>query len=110
MFTFSLVRQCTISESENWECPLCLAECSASDEFFPQLLSCSHRSCLDCLQQYLRIEISESRVNINCPECSEPMHPNGKPSAIGLNLASRASTIIKRKGKVGRFPFFGGRA
>uniref|UniRef100_A0A0P4ZRV4 RBR-type E3 ubiquitin transferase n=1 Tax=Daphnia magna TaxID=35525 RepID=A0A0P4ZRV4_9CRUS len=60
--------------SENWECPLCLAECSS--EFFPELLCCTHRSCLDCLQQYLRIEISESRVNINCPECSEPMHPN----------------------------------
>lgn len=62
--------------SENWECPLCLAECSS--EFFPELLCCTHRSCLDCLQQYLRIEISESRVNINCPECSEPMHPNGE--------------------------------
>jgi E3 ubiquitin-protein ligase RNF19A len=62
--------------SENWECPLCLAECSS--EFFPELLCCTHRSCLDCMQQYLRIEISESRVNINCPECSEPMHPNGE--------------------------------
>ena len=61
--------------AESWECSLCLAECSS--EFFPELLSCAHRSCLDCLQQYLRIEISESRVNINCPECSEPMHPNG---------------------------------
>ena len=66
--------KCLISESENWECPVCLAE--NPREFYPELLSCSHRSCLDCLQQYLRIEISESRVNINCPECSEPMHPN----------------------------------
>ncbi|XP_021939737.1 E3 ubiquitin-protein ligase RNF19B-like [Zootermopsis nevadensis] len=56
------------------ECPLCLAELPV--EYFPRLSSCSHRSCYDCFQQYLRIEISESRVSIACPECSEPMHPN----------------------------------
>ncbi|GFG40807.1 hypothetical protein Cfor_11865 [Coptotermes formosanus] len=56
------------------ECPLCLAELPM--EYFPELSTCSHRSCYDCFQQYLRIEISESRVNIACPECSEPMHPN----------------------------------
>lgn len=56
------------------ECPLCLAELPL--EYFPELSTCSHRSCYDCFQQYLRIEISESRVNIACPECSEPMHPN----------------------------------
>ncbi|XP_018328538.1 E3 ubiquitin-protein ligase RNF19A-like isoform X2 [Agrilus planipennis] len=39
-------------------------------------MGCGHRSCLSCLQQYLRIEISESRVSISCPECSEPIHPN----------------------------------
>ncbi|KAJ4433694.1 hypothetical protein ANN_16005, partial [Periplaneta americana] len=56
------------------ECPLCLAELPI--EYFPELSTCSHRSCYDCFQQYLRIEISESRVSIACPECSEPMHPN----------------------------------
>ncbi len=34
------------------------------------------RSCRECLRQYLRIEIMESRVNIACPECSERFHPN----------------------------------
>lgn len=56
------------------ECPLCLAELPA--EYFPRLCTCPHRSCYDCFQQYLRIEISESRIGVACPECSEPMHPN----------------------------------
>lgn len=58
------------------ECPLCLAELPV--EFFPVVQSCHHRSCYDCFQQYLKVEISESRVNIACPECSEPLHPNGE--------------------------------
>lgn len=57
------------------ECSLCLAE--ISEEYFPRLSTCSHRSCYDCFQQYLGVEISESRIRITCPECSEPMHPNG---------------------------------
>lgn len=56
------------------ECPLCLLELPA--DFFPELSSCTHRACYDCLQQYLKIEISESRVNVSCPECTEPIHPN----------------------------------
>ncbi|KAG0425908.1 hypothetical protein HPB47_026975 [Ixodes persulcatus] len=56
------------------ECPLCLLELPG--DCFPQLSSCPHRACCDCLRQYLRIEISESRVNISCPECTEPIHPN----------------------------------
>ncbi|XP_063979325.1 E3 ubiquitin-protein ligase RNF19A-like isoform X1 [Diachasmimorpha longicaudata] len=56
------------------ECPLCLAELPL--ELFPVVQSCHHRSCYDCFQQYLRVEISESRVNIACPECAEPLHPN----------------------------------
>lgn len=81
---FQLTLQCTISENENWECPLCLA--SYPNEYFPELLSCLHRSCLDCLQQYLRIEISESRINISCPECSEAMHPNGNNPILILYM------------------------
>lgn len=56
------------------ECPLCLAELSY--ELFPAIQSCHHRSCYDCFQQYLKMEISESRINIACPECAEPLHPN----------------------------------
>ncbi|KAI5748838.1 hypothetical protein M8J76_002413 [Diaphorina citri] len=56
-----------------YECPLCCAELTL--DHFPKLITCPHRSCLDCLQQYLRIEISESRVSLTCPECPEALHP-----------------------------------
>ena len=68
------------SSSGNWsgsghfECPLCLLELPV--EFFPNMSTCNHRACYDCLQQYLKIEISESRVMITCPECTELIHPN----------------------------------
>ena len=60
--------------SGNLECPLCLLE--LPPEFFPDMSTCNHRACYDCLQQYLKIEISESRVMITCPECTELIHPN----------------------------------
>ncbi|XP_029447661.1 E3 ubiquitin-protein ligase RNF19A [Rhinatrema bivittatum] len=56
------------------ECPLCLLR--HSKDRFPEIMTCHHRSCTDCLRQYLRIEISESRVNISCPECSERFNPH----------------------------------
>ncbi|XP_077446210.1 E3 ubiquitin-protein ligase RNF19B [Stigmatopora argus] len=55
------------------ECPLCLVRQPA--ERLPELLGCGHRSCLCCLRQYLRIEITESRVQLSCPECAERMAP-----------------------------------
>ncbi|XP_043931097.1 E3 ubiquitin-protein ligase RNF19A [Protopterus annectens] len=58
---------------EVMECPLCLLR--HSKDKFPEIMTCHHRSCIDCLRQYLRIEISESRVNISCPECSERFNP-----------------------------------
>nr|XP_018897987.1 PREDICTED: E3 ubiquitin-protein ligase RNF19A-like [Bemisia tabaci] len=61
-------------KSNKMQCPLCLDE--MAPECFPKLSTCSHWCCLDCLQHYLRIEITESRIIITCPECSEPMHPN----------------------------------
>ncbi|XP_067862723.1 E3 ubiquitin-protein ligase RNF19B isoform X1 [Heptranchias perlo] len=56
------------------ECPLCLVR--HPQENVPEIMTCHHRSCLDCLRQYLRIEITESRVNISCPECSERLNPH----------------------------------
>lgn len=53
------------------ECPLCLL--SQPRGHFPRLSSCQHRACTDCLRQYLRIEISESRVGIACPQCPEAL-------------------------------------
>uniref|UniRef100_A0A7N4NWL2 RBR-type E3 ubiquitin transferase n=1 Tax=Sarcophilus harrisii TaxID=9305 RepID=A0A7N4NWL2_SARHA len=56
------------------ECPLCLVR--LPPERAPRLQSCPHRSCLDCLRHYLRLEISESRVPVSCPECSERLNPH----------------------------------
>uniref|UniRef100_A0A3Q3WZD8 RBR-type E3 ubiquitin transferase n=1 Tax=Mola mola TaxID=94237 RepID=A0A3Q3WZD8_MOLML len=63
------------------ECPLCLLH--HSRESFPDIMTCHHRSCIDCLRQYLRIEISESRVNISCPECSERFNPHDIRMILG---------------------------
>lgn len=60
--------------AEEVECPLCLVR--LPPELAPRLLSCPHRSCRDCLRHYLRLEISESRVPISCPECSERLNPH----------------------------------
>lgn len=70
--------------AELLECPLCLLH--HSRENFPDIMTCHHRSCIDCLRQYLRIEISESRVNISCPECSERFNPHD----IRIILGDRA--------------------
>lgn len=84
------------NENGLMECPLCLAELPA--EFFPIIQSCHHRSCYDCFQQYLKVEISESRVNIACPECSEPLHPNGKRALfrdIAYLLNKLCASLVK---------------
>uniref|UniRef100_A0A8C5DRX6 RBR-type E3 ubiquitin transferase n=1 Tax=Gouania willdenowi TaxID=441366 RepID=A0A8C5DRX6_GOUWI len=60
-------------EPDLLECPLCLVR--QPPQQLPELLSCSHRSCLCCLRQYLRIEITESRVQLSCPECAERLAP-----------------------------------
>ncbi|XP_048590416.1 E3 ubiquitin-protein ligase RNF19A-like [Nematostella vectensis] len=55
-------------------CPVCYAQRPRS--LFPDISTCEHRSCIECLRQYMTIEINESRVNLTCPECSERFHPN----------------------------------
>ncbi|XP_029452206.1 E3 ubiquitin-protein ligase RNF19A-like [Rhinatrema bivittatum] len=56
------------------ECPLCLLPQPV--KCFPPLSCCPHLSCLDCLHQYLQIEITESRVQIACPQCPELVQPS----------------------------------
>uniref|UniRef100_A0A8C1UYX3 Ring finger protein 19B n=1 Tax=Cyprinus carpio TaxID=7962 RepID=A0A8C1UYX3_CYPCA len=65
--------QASLGGQELLECPLCLVRQPA--EQLPELQGCSHRSCLCCLRQYLRIEITESRVQLSCPECAERLAP-----------------------------------
>merc|ERR1719320_1112860 len=67
------------------ECALCLGE-SPGDQF-PQLRNCQHLTCVTCLQQYVRIEIQEGRVNLKCPQCSEILHPNDIEMLVGEDRA-----------------------
>lgn len=69
----SLGGEAPSEDADLLECPLCLVRQPA--EQLPELLGCSHRSCLCCLRQYLRIEITESRVQLSCPECTERLAP-----------------------------------
>ncbi|KAK3877710.1 hypothetical protein Pcinc_017597 [Petrolisthes cinctipes] len=68
------------------ECSLCLQD--VSDDLFPTLLSCPHSACLSCLRQYLKVEITESRVNISCPQCNELMHPTDIHTILNNALLS----------------------
>ncbi|XP_027208003.1 E3 ubiquitin-protein ligase RNF19B [Penaeus vannamei] len=74
------------SEGVRRECSLCLQEVSA--DLFPTLFSCPHSACLPCLKQYLKVEITESRVNISCPQCNELMHPTDIHQIVANDLLS----------------------
>lgn len=80
------------------ECTLCLLE-QPFPSSFPELSSCTHRACHRCLQQYLKIEISESRVNIHCPECTEPLHPNDIQRILNYdtNLLEKYQSFMLRR-------------
>lgn len=56
------------------ECPVCVELVKESST--PSLAGCRHRVCLECIQRYITTEINHSRLNITCPVCTEPMHPN----------------------------------
>ncbi|NWX35607.1 RN19B ligase, partial [Notiomystis cincta] len=55
------------------ECPLCLLP--QPPEAFPALSCCAHRSCWACLERYLRLALSESRVPVSCPHCPAALQP-----------------------------------
>lgn len=60
-----------------------------------QLECCEHSFCWDCLRQYLKYQIIESRVSISCPQCNEKMHPNEIYSLLSLKpLPPIATTTI----------------
>ncbi|KAH9512617.1 E3 ubiquitin-protein ligase rnf19a [Bulinus truncatus] len=62
------------AQSVPMECPVCLVE--KNKDLFFEFSTCHHRCCSNCLREYFRIEIMESRLTIACPECSELFHPN----------------------------------
>ena len=56
-------------------CALCCHEYT-SDQF-ESLTLCSHAYCQICLKSYLKLEITEGRITLHCPQtgCSERIHP-----------------------------------
>ena len=56
-------------------CALCCQEYPADQ--FERLTLCSHAYCRTCLKSYLKLEITEGRVTLNCPQndCPERIHP-----------------------------------
>ena len=84
------------SKAELLECPLCLLRHTRDN--FPDIMTCPHRSCADCLRQYLRIEISESRVNISCPECAERFNPNDIRAILAdVSLSDKYEEFMLRR-------------
>ncbi|CAF1288908.1 unnamed protein product [Adineta ricciae] len=65
-----------INENSLETCLLCCHEYSS--EHFEQLSLCSHSYCRTCLKSYLKLEITEGRVTLNCPQndCPERIHPS----------------------------------
>jgi len=57
------------------ECCLCLDN-YGTDQGFVLRSNCKHQFCINCLNQYVRTEIQERRVDIKCPQCPSPMHPD----------------------------------
>jgi hypothetical protein len=57
-------------------CVLCCQEYPL--EQFERLTPCSHSYCRTCLKSYLKLEITEGRVTLNCPQkdCPERIHPS----------------------------------
>jgi len=63
-----------VQQEETLTCNVCFVQRSIG--VFPVLLTCEHRTCMDCLRQYLTLAIKEWRVMVTCPECSEVFHPS----------------------------------
>ena len=72
-------------------CALCCQEYPY--EQFERLTLCSHAYCRTCLKSYLKLEITEGRVTLNCPQndCPERIHP----SDITRILAKQPELIAK---------------
>ncbi|CAL8144143.1 unnamed protein product [Orchesella dallaii] len=62
-----------------YECPLCYAHVDS----FPEISCCYHRACSQCWEEYLRIQITESRINITCFQCSKHLHPTDIKCLVG---------------------------
>jgi len=79
------------SENVYETCSLCCHDYPIEE--FERLTLCSHSYCRTCLKSYLKLEITEGRVNLNCPQsdCPERIHP----CDISRILADQRDLIFK---------------
>ncbi|NXH14338.1 RN19A ligase, partial [Bucco capensis] len=77
------------------ECPLCLL--AQPPEAFPSLASCEHRSCRGCLEQYLRLAVSESRVPLACPHCPAVLQPTDLQQLLEPALWDKYEEFLLRR-------------
>ena len=80
-----------------FQCIVCST--TQPEQLFPVLRSCRHSNfCVDCLRQYLRTEICESRPDIRCPQCNVAIHPNDIVAIIdNAELASKYEAFMIRQ-------------
>ncbi|CAG9806523.1 unnamed protein product [Chironomus riparius] len=70
----STVKETKVCENLQ-ECQLCYMKYEQPDDMYT-MLNCKHSACRVCLERYLTIEITESRTDIACPQCTDSMHPS----------------------------------
>uniref|UniRef100_A0A336KHR8 RBR-type E3 ubiquitin transferase n=1 Tax=Culicoides sonorensis TaxID=179676 RepID=A0A336KHR8_CULSO len=56
------------------ECILCCTPSNIKNIHCSSI--CNHTACKKCFEKYLTIEITESRTDIECPQCNALLHPN----------------------------------
>ncbi|RNA40332.1 E3 ubiquitin- ligase RNF19A [Brachionus plicatilis] len=91
------------SEESELTCQLCYlkfeknAAQNQSDNFMYPMQTCDHSFCAECLRQYLKYQIIESRVSITCPECNEKMHPSDIYKLLRLHVSQPESASSSPK-------------
>lgn len=93
----------TKNQEDELTCQLCYLKFAKnnlqnpSDNYMYVIQTCDHSFCTDCLRQYLKYQITESRVSIPCPECNEKMHPSDiyKLLRLHVNVTESASSSPK---------------
>ncbi|CAF4440615.1 unnamed protein product, partial [Rotaria sp. Silwood2] len=80
-------------------CLLCYHDYSS--EQFEHLTLCSHSYCRTCLKSYLKLEITEGRITLNCPhnDCPERIHPSDISRILDNNsdLISKYEQFMVRR-------------
>ncbi|CAF0702843.1 unnamed protein product [Brachionus calyciflorus] len=89
------------NDDQSNECLICYLKFPLNDDddikstgnYMYPIETCEHSFCVECLRQYLKYQITESRVSISCPECNEKMHPNDIYKLLRHNVETSQESI-----------------